>query len=120
MFGFEKLGVWQMAIDSAEEVYSTTESFPDNERFGLISQLRRAAVSISSNIAEGSARNSNLEFIRFIQIAYSSLMETISQATIAKRRNMLADRQFDHLYRRAEQLAISLTRLRSSLRKDLT
>lgn len=118
VFGFEKLAVWQMAIEYADEVYSKTESFPDSERFGLTSQLRRAAVSVSSNIAEGSGRNSNQEFVRFIQIAYGSLLETVSQLTIAKRRRYLSDDSFGNLYNQAEQLSISLSRLRTSLHKD--
>ena len=69
MFGFEKLEVWDKAISFADTVYSITREFPADERFGLTNQMRRAAVSISSNIAEGSARNSRKDFARFIEIA---------------------------------------------------
>ena len=68
MFKFEKLDVWQKAIDFADLVYSKTKSFPVDERFGLTNQMRRAAVSISSNIAEGSARISDADFARFVEI----------------------------------------------------
>ena len=64
MFNFEKLEVWQEAIDFADFAYSITRAFPDNERFGLTNQMRRAAVSISSNIAEGSSRSSRPDFAR--------------------------------------------------------
>jgi hypothetical protein len=67
MFGFEKLEVWQRSIEFADAVYSATRSFPADERFGLTNQMRRAAVSISSNIAEGSARISRKDFARFIE-----------------------------------------------------
>jgi four helix bundle protein len=66
MFKFEKLDVWQKAIDFADLVYSKTKLFPADERFGLTNQMRRAAVSISSNIAEGSARISDADFARFV------------------------------------------------------
>ena len=68
-FRFYDLDVWRKAIDYADSIYDVTAEFPDDERFGLTSQLRRAAVSISSNIAEGSGRSSNRDFGRFIEIA---------------------------------------------------
>lgn len=73
MFNFEKLDVWQEAIDFAEFVYSVTRGFPDDERFGLTNQMRRAAVSISSNVAEGSLRSSRPDFARFVELAPSTL-----------------------------------------------
>ena len=78
------LDIWKMSIALVKEIYALTESFPENERFGLISQLRRAAVSIPSNIAEGSARNGNKEFIQFCYIALGSLSEVETQVMIAK------------------------------------
>src|SRR3954467_137693 len=72
MFNFEKLEVWQKAIDFADLVYVDTRSFPNDERFGLTNQMRRAAVSISSNIAEGCSRGSKADFRRFIEIATGS------------------------------------------------
>ena len=74
-FRFQKLVVWQKAIDFADHIYDATVPFPSEERFGLTNQMRRAAVSISSNIAEGSGRSSDNEFRRFVEIAYGSLME---------------------------------------------
>src|SRR5947207_289826 len=70
MFNFEKLDVWQKAIDFADLVYNHTRDFPADERFGLTNQMRRAAVSISSNIAEGTSRMSQTDFARFTEIAY--------------------------------------------------
>jgi hypothetical protein len=69
MFTFERLDVWQKAIGFADLVYNQTRHFPPEERFGLTNQMRRAAVSISSNIAEGTSRMSQTDFARFIEIA---------------------------------------------------
>jgi four helix bundle protein len=94
MFNFEKLDVWQKAIDFADLVYKLTRQFPDDERFGLTNQLRRAAVSISSNIAEGSSRSSKSDFARFVEIATGSVFEVVSQAFIAQRQSFLSDDEF--------------------------
>ena len=91
MFRFEKLEVWQKAVELADDVYAVTRGFPDHERFGLTAQMRRAAVSISSNIAEGSGRSSDVEFSRFIEIAYGSLMEIVSQSLIAQRQSFMSE-----------------------------
>ena len=69
MYGFERLEAWEKAINFADTVYSVTRDFPSDERFGLSNQMRKAAVSISSNIAEGSSRNSRKDFARFLEIA---------------------------------------------------
>jgi four helix bundle protein len=115
MFNFEKLQVWQKAIDFADLIYTDTRSFPSDERFGLTNQMRRAAVSISSNIAEGSSRSSKADFGRFIEISTGSLFEVVSQAFIAKRQGFLSEEQFHELYRAAEEQS----RMQSGLRKSL-
>jgi len=117
MFGFEKLDVWQKAIEYADFIYDVTRRFPDDERYGLTSQMRRSAVSVSSNIAEGSGRGSNAEFSRFVGIGYGSLMECISQSHVAHRRRFLVQQAFENGYDRAEQLARMLSGLRSSLKR---
>ena len=78
MFRFEKLDAWNRAMEWARAVYGVTASFPADERFGLTSQRRRAAVSVPSNLAEGSGRSSNAEFARFVEMTYCSLMEAAS------------------------------------------
>jgi len=88
MFRFEKFDVWQKSADFASLVYRITAQFPDDERFGLTSQMRRASVSISSNIAEGCSRSTDKDFGRFVEIAYGSLMEVVSQAVIAKKHGL--------------------------------
>ncbi|MEI8063796.1 MAG: four helix bundle protein [Verrucomicrobiota bacterium] len=114
-FRFEKLEVWQEAIAYASLVYTLTKSFPAEERFGLMTQLRRAAVSISANLAEGTSRTTGKDFARFIEIAYGSLMETVSEATIAQQQSMITPEQFYELHRKADKLARMLSGLRSSL-----
>ena len=117
MFNFEKLEVWHKAIDFADAVYSITRAFPDDERFGLTSQMRRAAVSIPSNIAEGSARASTRELIQFVRIADASLSELETQIEIAKRLGYLPDTT--SLEARTEKLSSMLSALNDSLRTKL-
>ena len=119
MFGFEKLEVWQKAVAFADAVYVVTRRFPDDERFGLTSQMRRAAVSVSSNIAEGSSRASEKDFVRFVEIAYGSLMEVVSQMYVAKRQGFLEPHDFDNLYNDAEELARMHSGLKTGLLKRL-
>jgi len=116
MSGFERLEVWQKALEYADTIYIVTRAFPDDERFGLIRQLRDASISISSNIAEGSSRSSSIEFKRFIEIAYGSLLETVSQLTVAKRQGFIGAQAYQNIYTQAENLAKMLSGLRQNLR----
>ena len=115
MFNFEKLDVWQEAIQFADLVYELTGDFPGEERFGLTNQMRRAAVSISSNLAEGSSRVSRTDFGRFVEIATGSLFEVVSQITIALRRKMIAQDDYDRIYAAAEKESEMVSGLRRSL-----
>ncbi|MCH7704545.1 MAG: four helix bundle protein [Planctomycetes bacterium] len=115
MFRFEKLEVWQKAIIFADRIYAVTRSFPEDERFGLMSQMRRAAVSVSSNIAEGSGHSSDKDFARFVEIAYGSLMEVVSQLRLSLRQSFLKENDHNELYQIAEELARMLSGLRKSL-----
>jgi four helix bundle protein len=81
------LEVWKKSMDLVETIYKLTQTFPDSEKFGLTSQMRRSAVSIPSNIAEGSARKGDKELIHFLHIALGSLSELDTQYTIAVRIN---------------------------------
>lgn len=85
------LKVYQEAMDLVIEIYSITNNFPDSERFGLISQIRRCSVSIPSNIAEGAARESKKEFIRFLYISLGSASELETQLEISKRLKFIDD-----------------------------
>jgi four helix bundle protein len=112
MFKFEKLEGWHKAIDFADLVYLKTKSFPQDERFGLTNQMRRAAISVSSNIAEGSSR---IDFARFVEIATGSLFEVVSESTIARRQRFLEHRDFVTIYSLAEEQGRMLSGLRRTL-----
>ena len=83
MRDFRKLEIWKEAVDFAKKVYQMTASFPGHEKFGLCSQMNRAVVSISSNIAEGCSRRTNTEFSRFLDIALGSSFELETQIEIS-------------------------------------
>jgi four helix bundle protein len=118
MFRFEKFEVWQRAIAFANNIYASTRGFPRTEQFGLTSQMRRAAVSVSSNIAEGSSRSSDKDFARFIEVAYGSLMEVVSQSFVSHRQSLIERPQFQAIYAEAEQIAGKLSALRNTLNKS--
>jgi four helix bundle protein len=101
--------------DFAELVYRATRPFPREEMFGLTSQMRRAAVSISSNLAEGSSRRSPVDFARFTEIAVGSLFEVVTQSEIAKRQGFLAHLNHQEIYGEAEILGKMLNSLKASL-----
>ena len=115
MFNFEKLEAWQQAIEIADSVYELTRPFPADERFGLTNQMRRAAVSISSNLAEGSSRSSRTDFARFVEISTGSVFELVSQACVEKRQTFLTTDNFEKLYALAERQGRMSSGLRSSL-----
>jgi len=83
LFSFEKLDLWKDARSLAKMAYAITDSFPNSEKYGLMNQMNRAAVSVASNIAEGSARIKSKDKVRFLHIAFGSLMEFLNQLIIA-------------------------------------
>lgn len=91
------LDVWKLSMEVVFSVYRFTDKFPNKEQFGLTNQIRRCAVSIPSNIAEGSARKGNTEFIQFLHIALGSLAELETQLLIANGLNYLTQSEFDDL-----------------------
>lgn len=111
-FKFEKLEVWQKSKNFAKDIYSIIERFPKTENYGLKSQLTRAAVSVASNIAEGSSRTSGKDQAHFSQLAYSSLMEVINQLIIANEINYIDKDQLENLKKKAEVIASMLSGLR--------
>ncbi len=95
-FAFEKLDVWQDAKELTVTVYRITRDYPDNEKFGLTNQMRRAAISVSSNIAEGASRTSGKDQAHFYQISYSSLMELLNQFIISVELGYINELQVTH------------------------
>jgi four helix bundle protein len=113
---YRDLIVWQKAMDLAAEVHVMSKSFPKAEVYGLTSQLRRAAVSVPSNIAEGQARKSTAEFLNFLSIAHGSLAEVDTQIILAQRfRYVTAE-----MSARALSLTIEVSKMLYSLRSKLT
>lgn len=93
----KELKIWQKAIDLTIDVYKVTGQFPPEEKYGLTSQIRRAAVSIPSNIAEGAGRNSDKEFLHFLGISNGSSFELMTQLTIANRLDLIDEVQTNTL-----------------------
>jgi four helix bundle protein len=113
---FRDLRVWQEAMDLVSEVYTCTTKFPKEELYGLTSQMRRAAVSVPSNIAEGKGLNTDPEFLRALYHARGSLMELQTQVLIAERQNYCQKEVADSLMAQAEKVGRSLAGLINSLR----
>jgi four helix bundle protein len=112
---YRELIVWQKAMDLVEEVYKASMSFPKEEIYGLTSQLRRAAVSIPSNVAEGQSRRTTADFLRHLSIAYGSLLEVETQILIATRLNYLAPGNCYKVLEMAGEVGRLLNGLMSSL-----
>jgi four helix bundle protein len=111
MKSFRDLRVWEQAIDLVEVIYRHTEDFPRHELYGLTNQLRRASVSVPSNIAEGKGLQTDKEFCAFLYRARGSLMEIQTQVIIAKRLQYLDEPRMNHLLQRCEQVGRSLAGL---------
>ena len=114
LYAFERLDVWKLAKDFAVALYKITEGFPREERFGLISQMNRAAVSVASNIAEGSSRTSKKDKAHFYQIAYSSLMEVTSQLVIVKDLGYINEQVHDQIRTKIYEISNKLNALHKS------
>ena len=111
LYSFEKLDVWKKSKDFTVEVYKVTNGFPGEEKFGLTSQLRRATISINSNIAEGSSRTSSKDQARFYTIAYSSAIEVLNQFIIGKELNFISVEIYDELRKDLEHITAMLNKL---------
>jgi four helix bundle protein len=107
----KRLDVWKLAVELAVSVYRATEKFPGEERFGLTSQIRRAAVSIPSNIAEGAARRGKKEFVQFLHTARGSLSEMDTQLDIARELGFLDRTNWSDLNEKMERVDMTLAGL---------
>lgn len=113
----EDLEVWKQAVSLSVSIYKITASFPSDEKFGLTSQMRRAAVSIASNIAEGAARHSRREFVKFLAISAGSASEINTQLIIAKEIGMGDQEQLTELRNRAARISQMLQKLIQAVRE---
>ncbi len=112
MHNLKELKLWHKAIELTTEVYRLTADFPKEEKYGLTSQIRRAAVSVPSNIAEGAGRNSNKEFVHFLAISNGSSYELQTQLIISKNLNLInasADQLLDQIQKMNYSLQIKLS-----------
>jgi len=115
MHDFQKLDVWNLAMDLAAETYQATNAYPADERFGLRSQMRRAAVSVPSNIAEGSSRTSSPDFRRFLIIAQGSASELETQLLLSQRLGYLGSHAGTDLRQTTRRCQSMLARLIQTL-----
>jgi four helix bundle protein len=115
MHNFKDLIVWQKSIDLTTKIYSITKGFPSDERFGLTSQIRRAAVSVPSNIAEGAGRESNKEFKHFLSISLGSVFELEAQIIISHRLNLIDDSKVEDIQFRISEIQKMIFSLERSL-----
>ena len=113
------LTVWKKSITLVKDVYVQTRSFPNEELYGLTSQMRRAAVSIPSNIAEGYARNSDRELLRFLKIALGSASELETQIIICNEIGYIKPEVFDSMHGTVTEILKMLISLNSSVKKKL-
>jgi four helix bundle protein len=113
---YNKYDVWNSAVEFSTEIYLITKSFPDIEKFGITNQLRRASVSIPSNIAEGCGRSSEKDFARFLEFSLGSTFEVKTQLVISKNLKYLSEVDYDHLIEKSNVIAKQLSGLIKSIK----
>lgn len=118
MRDFRKYSIWIDAVSTANQVYSITSHFPTRETYGLSNQLERAAVSISSNIAEGASRTSPVEYAHFLEIAMGSAFEVETQLTIAKQRSYLSENEYNEMIIQLQSIERRVNSLINKLRAN--
>lgn len=112
-YSFEKLEVWKESKDFTKQIYLTTTNFPETEKYGLISQLRRASVSVCSNIAEGSSRQTNKDKAHFTTMAFSSAVEVLNQLIICFEIEFISENEYLKLRGDLESITNKLNALRT-------
>lgn len=116
MHRFKDLEIWKRSRIFCSKIYAETANFPDNEKFGITNQLRRASVSIPSNIAEGSSRASNKELFRFLEIAIGSAYEIETQLLISNDLKFLEFETLESLLNELEEIIKMISKFRSTLK----
>jgi four helix bundle protein len=116
---YRKLKIWQKSMDLSVLIYKTTGQFPKDEIYALVSQLKRAVVSIPSNIAEGSGRNTDKEFIQFLFIAYGSSCELDTQIELSKRLNFISEEEYNSITSEINEIQKMIFKLRDKLLNNL-
>lgn len=114
-YSFEKLEVWKLAKDLCIYIYKLTSAFPTEERFGLVSQMRRASISIASNIAEGSSRISKIDQSHFYTISFSSTVELLNQLIISHALKFISEDELQESRLKIEPITKGLSNLKRSI-----
>jgi four helix bundle protein len=117
---YQDLIVWQKAVRLVTDIYSVSKKFPSDERFGIVSQLNRAAVSIPSNIAEGWGRETSKNYLQFLRTSRGSIMEVQTLLIISKNLNFISQMEFDSLSGKTEEVGKILHGLIKSIREKIT
>jgi len=117
MFRFEKLEIWELAVEYADGLYTLSEKIPPNEKYNLIDQLKRAALSISNNIAEGSGTATDKNFSSFLDISNASVYETVNLLFFAEKRRYISENERKAFYEKAELLVKKINAFKNSLKK---
>ncbi|ASK32036.1 four helix bundle protein [Chryseobacterium sp. T16E-39] len=117
-FYFEKLEVWQNARKLVKEVYLITQSFPENEKFGITNQIRRASTSITANIAEGLSRKSNKDKSRFLNVAFGSTIEVINFLILLNDLSFLNDTDYKSLREKSEHISNQINSLYKTINTE--
>ena len=115
MHRFKDLEIWKRSREFCTSIYEITSKFPDSEKFGLTNQLRRASVSIPSNISEGSSRHSNKDFARFLQISIGSAYEIETQLLIAFDLKFISEKELNDLISELDEIIKMTSRFKSTL-----
>ncbi len=118
MHNFKKLSIWAKSMDFVTDIYRTTNTFPSSERFGLVSQLQRAAVSVPANIAEGSAKSSNKDFARFLEIAIGSTFEVETELVVSFNLNYINAEQLNQLVDKLSELQKMIIGFKEKLKQQ--
>ena len=119
MHNFKELEIWKLSRSFCSSVYSATDDLPQNEKFGIVNQMRRCAVSIPSNIAEGASRQSNKDFYRFLEIAMGSCYELETQLLISNDLSFLPSGELNKLQQELNRIIMMTSKFMSSLKAKL-
>jgi four helix bundle protein len=120
MHNYKQLKIWTKAIDLVVDIYKITVEFPKEEKYGLISQMRRSAVSVASNIAEGAGRNSEKEFCHFLAIAHGSCYELETQVIVSEKLGLISKERTEEICSRLMEVQKMSYNLQLKLNADLT
>lgn len=119
-YSFEKLIAWQKSRELALEIYKTTKGFPKEEQFGITSQMRRCAISVASNLAEGSGRNSMKDKARFSEISFSSCLELLNQIILSYDFEYLSENKYIEIREKISEVTLLIDGLRKSQLSNIT